>query len=402
MEYDGVLNPPICFQVGDPFVLEHANNFFFSSKCCTDVDRASKLIPVSFTSTDTDAADSSGGGGGGGGKTDDLLNDKVLARLLNAAQQPGGEGDATPVSGVDATTGASAPSWKVTKVGPSRDYAPAKGLTGAGYIAGSNFLLPWNIPLPKKHQRRNAAAVLKDGQKSSAKGGQKSSVKNAWNIPQATVTVTGDDAVLSAVSGYIGCEYECPLGCRFINSGPHQMVARSESGIVKDTAGKTLEAEMPVFVQCPSKKCMAVDRGILAQMSRLHIVTPESRVPLALNPAVWIRNVATDAQGRPIREATGKSSRGGSGGGGGGGVGDRAADDGHVAQMAVVGGGRTGSGSGSGGGGGGGEGLGTALALQSDSSYVVQMPRVYTTTHSAPEVRHGMVLRPRWCTTTKK
>ena len=171
------------------------------------------------------------------------------------------------------------------------------------------------------------------------------------------------------------------------------MVARSESGIVKDTAGKTLEAEMPVFVQCPSKKCKADGRRLLAQMSRLHIVTPESRVPLALNPAVWIRNVATDAQGRPIREATGKSSRSGSGGGGGGG---RAADDGQVAQMAIVDGGRTGSGAGAG------EGLGTTLTLQSDSSYVVQMPRVYTTTHSAPEVRHGMVLRPRWCTTTKK
>ena len=388
LQFNAVSDPRL--QVGDPFVLEHANNFLFSSKCCADVDRSSKLFAVSFASSD--ATEAGGGVGGGSGKTDDLLNDKALARLLNA-QQSGGEGDAAPVPGVDATTGSSAPSWKVTKVGASRHYVPAKGLPGAGYLAGGNFLLPWNIPLPKKHQRRNAAAVLKESQKSSAKGGGGgggggSKIKNAWNIPQATVTVTGGDTVLSAVSGYIGCEYECPRGCRFINSGPHQMVALSESGIVKDTAGKTLEAEMPVFVYCPGKKCKA--GRILAQMSRLHVVTPESRVPLVLNPAVQIRNVATDAQGRFVREA---SSKGGRSGGGGGGT---AADDEQIAQMTVMGG------EGSGSGGGGGEGMGTALTLQPDSSYVVQMPRVYTATHSAPEFRHGMALRPRWCTTTKK
>jgi protein SMG8 len=79
-----------------------------------------------------------------------------------------------------------------------------------------NFLVPWDIVVTK-----TGVSSLLD-KKSSRKDDAQRSKESAQQLtPSVTMRV------------FIGMEYECPLGHRFICSGPDRIVRVSSNGTVK-------------------------------------------------------------------------------------------------------------------------------------------------------------------------
>lgn len=63
-------------------------------------------------------------------------------------------------------------------------------------------------------------------------------------------------------------------------SGPDRMLKAMPGSIVKDTGHKIAESDMPLYYPCA---CRA---GKLAQLMRLHVVTPKAPVYCTLHPKV--------------------------------------------------------------------------------------------------------------------
>lgn len=51
---------------------------------------------------------------------------------------------------------------------------------------------------------------------------------------------------------FLGFEYECPRGHRFMASAPGQAL-KSNPGGLREAAGKVLASDMPLFMICPGR-----------------------------------------------------------------------------------------------------------------------------------------------------
>ncbi|XP_070560793.1 nonsense-mediated mRNA decay factor SMG8-like [Ptychodera flava] len=161
------------------------------------------------------------------------------------------------------------PSWSLVCLGNADSYKAAIGLDFPGFFHGSNHLLPWDIPIPSE-----AKSEQHWPQPSESGGGRRSSKK----MDKRSQKDIGD----SHVRAYIGDEYECPRGGRFICSGPDKMVKMTSSGNIKETANKLVTMDMPLYFPCA---CRSV-KSHRAQLTRVYVVTPESAVHIRLNPRV--------------------------------------------------------------------------------------------------------------------
>ncbi|XP_030842357.1 protein smg8 isoform X2 [Strongylocentrotus purpuratus] len=160
-------------------------------------------------------------------------------------------------------------SWSLVCLGPSSLYNPTKGLDHPNFMRDSKHLLAWDIPIPK------------------------GSVMDAvWPSPSEMVTTSSKkggrgrdkkDGSSDGLRAYIGNEYECPRGHRFICSGPDKVVkVASGSGGPKESANKLVTLDMPLYYSCP---CRA-NKPPLGQLIRSFIVTPPKPVHIKLNPKV--------------------------------------------------------------------------------------------------------------------
>lgn len=220
------------------------------------------------------------------------------------------------------------PSWSLCRLGGSSGYNPAKGLEQPGFFPNSNFLLAWDIPLLNDSQSDLTSQF--DGQGKHL--GSKQMTEEAWPTLNEVPSTAGSNMsslplhqalayarrqcvdfrgnmpplVSSASSGkgsasssrqrgrstregavptvraYIGLEFECPRGHRFICSGPDKMVKATSSGHVKETAHKLVTSDMPLYFPCPCRS----SKPLMAQMMRAFVVTPDSPVLVTLNPRV--------------------------------------------------------------------------------------------------------------------
>ena len=105
---------------------------------------------------------------------------------------------------------------------------------------------------------------------------------------------------------YIGCEYECLRGHRFISSSPNHTVRVAQNGVVKveielvvvrtrtrflflfqDDGTKLVRSDMPLYTPCSCRTLPAGTRG-WAQLMRVFVVTPSSSSPIqiVLHPQV--------------------------------------------------------------------------------------------------------------------
>ncbi|KAI5741787.1 hypothetical protein M8J76_017083 [Diaphorina citri] len=177
------------------------------------------------------------------------------------------------------------PSWSLTYLGPSSLYSHNLGLPdpSGSFISSSSYLLPWDVTVRLQHHS-------KDGtwSKSSTSFTSRSTRKNkpVKDLNEFSVKI------------FIGVEYECPLGHRFMASAPDKILKTCGQGIVKDNGNKVTSSDMPLYFPCPCRSSSSgggsgsgnaaggSSKRLLAQLMRLHIVTPKAPVHVTLNPRV--------------------------------------------------------------------------------------------------------------------
>lgn len=154
-------------------------------------------------------------------------------------------------------------SWSLVCLGASSLYSHNLGLSEShhpGFLSSTNYLLPWDVTVYSK-SKQNWPHVSKynvRGRRGRPTG----------SLPQFTVKV------------FIGVEYECSSGHRFMLAAPDRVLKAAPGSIVKDTGHKIAESDMPLYYPCA---CRA---GKLAQLMRLHVVTPKAPVHCTLDPKV--------------------------------------------------------------------------------------------------------------------
>ncbi|XP_022244438.1 protein SMG8-like isoform X2 [Limulus polyphemus] len=157
------------------------------------------------------------------------------------------------------------PSWSLICLGPSSLYSHNIGIQEQpGFIPGTNFLLPWDVTVKLEHKDR--WPTVWDGKR-----------PHTWKTKKG-----GKDGSQFTVKIFIGVEYECPRGHRFMCSAPDKVLRATSSGLVKDNANKITGNDMPLYFPCPCRG----SKHQVAQLIRIHVVTPKAPVHVTLNPRV--------------------------------------------------------------------------------------------------------------------
>jgi len=213
-------------------------------------------------------------------------------------------------------------SWSLICLGPATLYNPNKGVEQQGFFSGSNFLLPFEIRITEGSVNmipKDTGNVISDDSKEHWPSPGEASKSLAPSVPGTHLPIyktavklmmlSKDVAKLeipetvvkastpskqqkgrkedrhkrSAVRAYIGNEYECPRGHRFICSAPDRIVKSSGGGHLRDTASKLIHNDMPLYFPCPCRSAKPLQ---LAQLMRSYIVTPDSQFGIRINPRV--------------------------------------------------------------------------------------------------------------------
>ncbi|XP_015789803.1 protein SMG8 [Tetranychus urticae] len=156
-------------------------------------------------------------------------------------------------------------SWSLVCLGPSSLYSHNMGVQDQpGFISGTNFLLPWDVTVKLEHSGQ--LPPLWEGKRPPG-------IKNKKTLK---------DGTQFTVKIFIGVEYECPRGHRFMSSKPAS-VLKANMGIVKENANSIASNDMPLYVPCV---CSRSGKLLYGQLMRLHVVTPKAPVHVTLNPRV--------------------------------------------------------------------------------------------------------------------
>ena len=127
-------------------------------------------------------------------------------------------------------------SWSLIMIGSSHVYSHSSGLgSQPGFMSSSKFLLPWEIPLTKistKELSEKWPNIVENAAKRASLRGPDEPVDN-----RITVKV------------FVGFEYECPRGHRFMVSGPDKPMKSSST--MREAAGKLVQTDLPLYMACP-------------------------------------------------------------------------------------------------------------------------------------------------------
>ena len=175
------------------------------------------------------------------------------------------------------------PSWSLVMLGSSHVYSHSSGLGAQpGFMSSSKFLLPWEIPLTKI-----SAEELADKWPNIVENAAKRASLRGAEEPVDTNKVT--------VKVFVGFEYECPRGHRFMVSAPDKPMKSSST--VREAASKLASSDLPLYMACPCRitkpPVAQLTRSVPLQIlfvndchSRLHIVTPKAPLWLTVLPQV--------------------------------------------------------------------------------------------------------------------
>ncbi|KAG7309791.1 hypothetical protein JYU34_004291 [Plutella xylostella] len=150
-------------------------------------------------------------------------------------------------------------SWALVCLGPSSLYSHSLGLPEhlhPGFLPHTNYLLPWDCSVSRIEAVR------------------------AWRAAQAAARGRGSKPPAPhqlTVKIFIGYEYECPRGHRFMMSSPDTVTSGGGGGWRGGGPG-----EMPVYCPCPCRGA----KPMLAQAMRIHVVTPKAPLHVTLDPKV--------------------------------------------------------------------------------------------------------------------
>ena len=158
-------------------------------------------------------------------------------------------------------------SWSLVMLGSSHVYSHSSGLGAQpGFMSSSKFLLPWEIPLTKV-TTKELADKWPNIVENAAK---KASLRNPEEPADSRITV----------KVFLGFEYECPRGHRFMVSAPDKPMKSSST--LREAAGKLVSSCLALYLACPCR----ITKPPVAQLTRIHVVTPKAPVWITLHPQV--------------------------------------------------------------------------------------------------------------------
>ncbi|EFX84763.1 hypothetical protein DAPPUDRAFT_222870 [Daphnia pulex] len=161
-------------------------------------------------------------------------------------------------------------SWSLVCLGSSSLYSHNAGLSDQpGFLTGSGFLLPWDIPVRLQHNESNSL----EGRRTHNIGYSGKGKRAKQGQHEFTVKV------------FIGVEYECPRGHRFMSSSPGRVLKATGAGLVKDSAQLITQNDVPLYLPCPCPYNRG-GKALIAQLMRLHVVTPKAAVHVTIDPKV--------------------------------------------------------------------------------------------------------------------
>lgn len=117
-------------------------------------------------------------------------------------------------------------SWSLVSIGKFSDYNCHTGLSQPGFMTNHNYLIPWEIHIGNGQVTSLCDKPRKNQDKSSKSS---DSVKDS----DLLLLENKNNSNTLTIRAFIGMEYECPLGHRFICSGPDRLVKVSTNGVVK-------------------------------------------------------------------------------------------------------------------------------------------------------------------------
>merc|ERR1719348_1944740 len=158
-------------------------------------------------------------------------------------------------------------SWSLVMIGSSHVYSHSSGLgSQPGFMSSSKFLLPWEIPLTKisnKELSEKWPNIMENAAKRASLRGPDEPTDN-----RITVKV------------FVGFEYECPRGHRFMVSAPDKPMKSSST--MREAATKLVNTELPLYMACPCR----ITKPPVAQLTRIHVVTPKAPISITVMPQV--------------------------------------------------------------------------------------------------------------------
>ncbi|CAL8143601.1 unnamed protein product [Orchesella dallaii] len=175
------------------------------------------------------------------------------------------------------------PSWSLICLGPSSIYSHAHGVHQPGFLNGTNSLLPWDVKVKAEKGVTYAPPPrLMKGRRIHQR--------------HKLLAYTSCDSAPTdefTVKVFFGFEYECRKGHRFFCDSDKVLYTLSNSAVtLKTVAAKVIGGDMPLYINCPCKESRD-GKSVIAQLIRLHIVTPKAPVFVTVNPKVQPGPVGT-------------------------------------------------------------------------------------------------------------
>ncbi|KAI8366044.1 uncharacterized protein BYT42DRAFT_588691 [Radiomyces spectabilis] len=99
------------------------------------------------------------------------------------------------------------------------------------------------------------------------------------------------------VRAFLGAEYECPLGHRFLSCGDGRICKIGHKGHPKEHGNDFIHQDLPLYVLCPCNFVNPQQKSapdVTAQLQRLYIVTPDAPVAITMHPSIKIQVPDTD------------------------------------------------------------------------------------------------------------
>lgn len=162
------------------------------------------------------------------------------------------------------------PSYSLLCIGNSSLYSHNTGLTEreqAGFLSGTNFLLAWDVKVRLEH----------------AKTWAENFEKNRNRKKHKQLSTQNSSGTFFTLKIFLGMEYECMRGGHRFFCDSNHSVLRGSGGGSKACGSKVVFSNMPLYFPCPCRQ------NSVAQLMRIHCVTPKAPVFITIDPKIRIR-----------------------------------------------------------------------------------------------------------------
>jgi hypothetical protein len=166
------------------------------------------------------------------------------------------------------------PSWSLVCRGPASLYTHSRGLHGQpGFVQSTSYLQPYYADVRVASMRvwRERLARIISG--ASGPGRQAIREMSSNKVRRRRAHSYVSTCVQVNLKLYVGYEYECARGHRFIQSAPDAMLKHA-GGVVGPREQAPVRRDMPLWTRCVCREQPRVP----AQLMRLHVVTPKAPV----------------------------------------------------------------------------------------------------------------------------